>query len=321
MKVFAHYQELDPKVPETGSWDGNPLIEGFAVNFSWDTLDREGWEVIQEKTLGLAKRKNKKVVLSLIAGRCCPEWVMRDLDEVFEYDDETDDKGNPIRMPLPWDEKYLSLWEAMVQRMADRFRENDLLDTIAAIKVTGSGEWDAMSLPNKPSDIGRWTEHGFQEHLLIGAWKRLIGSYRKAFPETKLLLLIDEPLGVGSDCMQRVVDEAVTQGCTVGFDRLRPVLSDWTFPETHSFRDVLRWCAFEKKVATAYFTSVDDPWYNKESTRFEAHLLAIVNTALSDSVRMLVMDHRIFERDANDKEMERILKVLNDERYHVAGSK
>ena len=210
VKIFSLQKpdgDLKQDLPELS----DPLIYGVSWRFKWATIEpQEGqcnWEVI-DKAIELTSNAGKKVMLRVVSGINTPEWVYQAGAKPFDFSNI--DLAHPenfqknMRMPVPWDEVYLSKWEKFIEAFGKRYNGNS---HIYSIQMTGGGHIGEMNLPKA---YQKWREIGYSDERIITVWKQIIDAYRKAFPDIPTNLDINEPLGRKSDVLGPVASYVVS---------------------------------------------------------------------------------------------------------------
>lgn len=190
----------------------DPLLYGISWKFRWKTLEpaqgQYDWGLV-DRDLQLAARAGKKVALRVYSGIESPDWVYTAGAVPFDFSNSDvlnpGQYSSPLRMPVPWDPTYLVQWTDFVREFGSRYSGNP---DIYLIEMAGAGFIGEMSLPHSSADVlTRWRQAGFTDQADVDAWKRIIDSYRSAFPQTPSALDIGEPLGYGkSNVMTAVTD-------------------------------------------------------------------------------------------------------------------
>jgi hypothetical protein len=205
VKIFA-LQKPDVE-QKTGQPELNdPNVYGLSWRFGWAKIEpadgQYNWSPVDE-AIAVTSKAGKKVMLRIIAGINSPDWVYRAGAKPFDF--RNTDLRHPenhrpeMRMPVPWDEVYLAKWEAFIQAFGKRYNGNP---TIYSIQMTGGGYIGEMNLPKA---FAKWEQVSYSDEKLIAAWKRIIDTYQRAFPETPTNLDINEPLGNRSNVLGPVV--------------------------------------------------------------------------------------------------------------------
>jgi hypothetical protein len=200
-----------------------PGVKGVALSEEWRTLEpqsgRRNWSALDEE-IQLVARAGRKVGLRLQPGIATPEWVYGRGARRFPFQDRNpyhapgggpvtrpnETLGQSLTIPVPWDEPFLSAWEDFVAAAGKHYANET---AIAMVHVTGPNKhFSEMHLPHEPEDRERWRSMGYSEDKLVGAWKRSIDAYARAFPQAALVLDLS-PAVFDDKVPERVVDYAV----------------------------------------------------------------------------------------------------------------
>jgi Beta-galactosidase len=195
VKIFSLLKpDLEPQQGPPELHD--PRIYGLSWRFKWSTIepqqDQYNWQPI-DKAIEVSSKAGKKVMLRVIAGINTPEWVYQSGANPFYFSNtdlgRSENYPSSLRMPIPWDDIYLAKWEGFIRAFGMRYNRNP---HIYSIQMTGGGYIGEMNLPKAHA---KWQQAGYSDAKLIMAWKRMIDSYQKAFPDIPTNLAINEPLG------------------------------------------------------------------------------------------------------------------------------
>jgi hypothetical protein len=167
VKIFALQRpDADPK-PELPELK-DPQVYGLSWRFKWATIEPEeghyNWEVI-DKAVEITSKAGKKAMLRVTAGINTPAWVYQAGAQPFEF--PKTDLAHPenypanLRMPLPWDEVYLTKWEGFINAFGKRYNAKP---DIYSVQMTGGGHIGEMNLP-KAHD--KWRQIGYSDEKLI----------------------------------------------------------------------------------------------------------------------------------------------------------
>lgn len=100
-------------------------------------------------------------------------------------------------MPVPWDPNFLSERIALINWMAQRYDGDPRLGQVACSGAGRVGEVGIDGDANASQRVSTWLVHGYNDQLLIEAWKTIILAYRSAFKVTPLIFSTGEPWGQG----------------------------------------------------------------------------------------------------------------------------
>lgn len=205
VKIFA-LQKSDVEQKAEQPELNDPNIYGLSWRFGWAKIEpadgQYNWSLV-DQAIAITSKAGKKVMLRIVAGINSPDWVYQAGTKPFDF--RNTDLRHPathrpdMRMPVPWDEVYLAQWETFIQTFGKQYNGNP---NIYSIQMTGGGYIGEMNLPKA---FAKWEQVGFSDDKLIAAWKRIIDTYQRAFPDTPTNLDINEPLGNRSNVLGPVV--------------------------------------------------------------------------------------------------------------------
>lgn len=200
-----------------------PGVKGVALSQEWRALEpqqgRRAWSALDDD-IQLVARAGRRVGLRLQPGIFTPEWVYAKGARRFPFQDRNPNHaqgasragrpnatlGETLTIPVPWDGSFLSAWEDFVAAAGKHYAGEP---AIAMVHVTGPNKhFSEMHLPHEPEDLKRWRAMGYTEDKLVGAWKRSIDSFARAFPQAALVLDLS-PAIFDDKAVERVVDYAV----------------------------------------------------------------------------------------------------------------
>jgi len=189
-------------------------IVGISLRVSWSLLepekDRFEW-VYLDREISAAARAGKTVTLRVLPGSHTPNWVYDSGAVAFEFVDANERHptfGKEFRIPLPWDEVFLSRWKGLIAALGARYNGSR---TISIVHLTGPNRNSAeMHLPRRPEDRKHWKEFGYTPAKLILAWNRCIDAWARAFPRTPLALNLS-PAIFDDGVIEEVVQGGVGQ--------------------------------------------------------------------------------------------------------------
>lgn len=188
-------------------------VAGFALRTFWDKVEPvEGqldWAHFDEG-VALARRHGKALGLSLAGGMRTPEWVYAAGAERFPFTWRTHfAPESQAVMPLPWDETYLSKWDALLQAMGPRY---DAEPCVAYVTMGGLAFASETHFVRDRGDLPRFEEAGGLPRWCEAA-KRIIDSYARAFPTTPFVLAMATPApgSEGEAALREVVKYGTTK--------------------------------------------------------------------------------------------------------------
>lgn len=163
----------------------NSNLSGVTFRTSWadiePTKEKFQWSKL-DSVFTKAEANGKWVELVIIPGFGSPQWVLKDKSiqsEEFSIQYGRG-KGQTLRLPLPWDEKYLSLWSDFLKQLSNRYGNRKSFVKIAVAGPTSvSAE---VSLPEEKADLKKWQALGYTPSKYINAWAQMFGTFSTTFP-------------------------------------------------------------------------------------------------------------------------------------------
>ena len=161
----------------------NPYISGVAVQMNWRDIEpiqgQPDWSRLDE-VFSAAESTNKWVQLLIFPGFFAPDWA-KDGAQSDLFPIQYGPGGGTIeRLPMPWDQRYLTHWFAFLKELGARYGQSRAFKMIAADGPTSvSAE---MTLPNKPQDHRKWLSHSYTVEKYLGAWQQVFHVYATVFP-------------------------------------------------------------------------------------------------------------------------------------------
>lgn len=175
----------------------NPSVDGLALRENWDFIESTkgtfNWSHV-DAAIALAASHGKKVSISVAAGIHTPTWLYGEGVQPFSYIWDQN-FGPPIcstvRIPVPWDETYLTEWEGFLQQFAARYATNP---TVALVKVSGiNGNTAETFLPHSVNasikgqcqslnDVQDWVAAGYTRLKVETANARIVDAFNADFP-------------------------------------------------------------------------------------------------------------------------------------------
>jgi hypothetical protein len=165
----------------------SPFVTGLSARFKWQDIEPEpgqyNWRPL-ERAHEISTAKNKMLIIRVTAGMHSPNWIYRlgvpQID--FEADDASwMESGAKGRMPVPWNEVYLEMWEKFLEELGKKVQD---WPNIFCVEMTGGGLIGEMQLPGKSeTTIAQWKEAEISDEKVVSMWKRIITSYNKAMPQ------------------------------------------------------------------------------------------------------------------------------------------
>ena len=196
----------------------NPYVDGAYISLNWDKIEPQrgqyDWTALDSE-VALVSAAHKKVSLAVVPGSNAPAWVYQAGAKPFNTVVEplfAADLCAPLKLPIPWDATYLSIWTEFVRAFGARYAHNP---AVSFIKVTGvSYRTDETSLPFGtyarlppdrtvvsprtglrcliPDDLQQWQADGYTWAKVDGAFEQIVSAYESAFPGIPLGIMTSD---------------------------------------------------------------------------------------------------------------------------------
>jgi hypothetical protein len=210
--------------PQSGSLDlgalKNPYINGVALQIHWSDIEpiegKPDWSTL-DQLFAAAESSKKWVQLSVYAGFFSPAWALKGVqteDLAVQYGP---DRGTVMKLPMPWDNVYLTRWLAFLTKLSDRYGNSPAFRVISADGPTSVSE--EMTLPQSKSDVKKWQNDSYTPTKFVGAWQSVFDAYAADFPKQYVSLAVGEALnindqgkiasGEGMTTRQTIIDQAM----------------------------------------------------------------------------------------------------------------
>ena len=119
-----------------------PFVDGFYLEIDWASVepsrDNFDWAFLDRQIEAVATTGRKAMVAVRAGGLATrtPEWIFNSGVAYLSTRDyrPVPKCGQSLKVPLPWDENYLSFFSKMITAMGARYASNPIL---AAIKFEG----------------------------------------------------------------------------------------------------------------------------------------------------------------------------------------
>ena len=198
----------------------NPSISGVALQIRWRDLEpvqgKPDWSKL-DQLFAAAESSNKWVQLLIFPGFFSPPWALEGAkSEVFPLQ-YGPGKGTLERLPMPWDEVYLSHWFNFLKQLSDKYGKSPAFRVVAAAGPTSvSAEF---TLPGTPEDVQKWRSVGYTPSKYIEAWRKVFQVYAADFPNQYVSLSAGSGLNIddrgkrdareGKPTKESIIDEAI----------------------------------------------------------------------------------------------------------------
>lgn len=191
----------------------NPNVAGLTLRTAWNKVEPAPLEwnwMLFDEGLELARKHDKRIGLSLIAGAQTPEWVFREGAKRFEFTMKTNFKADfQAHMPLPWDEAFLDKWAQVLNAMGKRY---DGDPHVAYVMVGGLGAAMESYFAKRPEDASALQRVGGVRKWVEGA-KKVIDLHAAAFARTPFIMAMAPPVPgpAGESALREVVEYGVNK--------------------------------------------------------------------------------------------------------------
>jgi hypothetical protein len=198
----------------------NPSISGVALQIRWCDIEpaqgNPDWSKL-DQLFAAAEASKKWVQLLIFAGFFSPPWALEGAKTEMFPIQYGPGKHTVEKLPMPWDNVYLSRWFAFVKQLSDRYGKSPAFRVVAAAGPTSvSAEF---SLPGKPEDIETWLRVGYTPRRYLAAWQKTFQMYAANFPNQYISLSMGSGLNIDDRgkrdprerkrTRQEVIDEAM----------------------------------------------------------------------------------------------------------------
>jgi len=198
----------------------NPYIDGIALQIRWRDIEpiqgNPDWSKL-DQLFTAAETSRKWVQLLIFPGFFSPQWALEGVKTEMFPIQYGPDKYTVERLPLPWDDIYLTRWFAFVKQLSDRYEKSPAFRVIAAAGPTSvSAEF---TLPSKSEDVRTWLNVGYTPRKYIEAWQKTFRMYAVNFPNQYVSLSMGFGLNIDDHgkiaprerkrTRQEIIDEAI----------------------------------------------------------------------------------------------------------------
>ena len=191
-----------------------PFVEGVSIRIHWDAVEPEegrfDWSYI-DNAFHEVKKAKKKAMLRILPGIHSPEWIYKKGVNSLEFKDANPHHktyGKLSRMPVPWDDAYITEWAKFINILGKRYGSNDTLILVHMAGPTASSA--EMHIPKKGEGKTLIQEAGYSKDKIVKAWREVIDAYSNAFPKKALALNIAVPFRKDG-ALEEVVQYAVSK--------------------------------------------------------------------------------------------------------------
>lgn len=175
----------------------NPYISGVALQIRWRDIEpvqgKPDWTKL-DQLFPAAESSKKWVQLLIFPGFFSPPWALDGAQTEMFAIQYGPGKGGVERLPLPWDQVYLTRWFAFLRQLSDRYGKSPAFRVIAAAGPTSvSAEF---TLPHTPEDVQKWRNIGYTPNKYIETWRKVFQVYAADFPNQYVSLSLGFGLNV-----------------------------------------------------------------------------------------------------------------------------
>lgn len=161
----------------------NPFISGVALQIHWGDIEpvegKPDWSKL-DQLFAAAESSHKWVQLLIFPGFFSPSWALKDAKTERFAIQYGPGKGTVERLPMPWDDVYLTHWFAFLKQLSARYGKSQVFRVIAAAGPTSvSAE---STLPERPEDIRKWLGASYTPRRYTDAWQRVFQVVAADFP-------------------------------------------------------------------------------------------------------------------------------------------
>ncbi|HEX5417909.1 MAG TPA: beta-galactosidase, partial [Chloroflexota bacterium] len=169
----------------------NASVDGIMIRTFWSSVEpTEGhydWSFLDGQ-VSTAASHGKKAVVVVLPGAFTPSWAAQGVQMATFSSKYGFTAGQPLTLPLPWDQTYLKRWFTFVQTLGQRYDSNPAVMLVPAAGPTSiSAE---MSLPDGSDAVAQWRQLGYTPQKFIDAWAQTVAAYVQAFPTTQIALTL-----------------------------------------------------------------------------------------------------------------------------------
>ena len=200
-----------------------PYVDGVVIRAYWKDINPQSnqyvWNDIDAQ-FAKAGQYKKKIKLVIAPGFYSPEWVLNapGVETVQFRVPQGPYRAEMKPLPLPWNEPYLNLWFAFVDKVAQRYKDNPNFSYISA---TGPNSHNGeLSLPRETGDEKKWlgladNDKSVLKEKLLRAWYKTIDKYCESFSDkhfTISIILRSLPLTSGPELERTYKEQLINYG-------------------------------------------------------------------------------------------------------------
>lgn len=187
----------------------NPEIDGVFLRLHWSASEpapgKYDWAFLDSE-INRIVASGKKISLGFAAGSKSPKWLYDNGIPGLEFVEiprqGKSENVRDIKIPIPWNEKYLNFFNDFIINLAGHLKKNqNAWNAISMIKITGINETTIeIRLPSQKNLSNSkvtttdapaiWKKAGYTPELVMHAWKKITGNFCSNFEGKALSLAI-----------------------------------------------------------------------------------------------------------------------------------
>ena len=174
-------------------------FSGVALQIHWRDIEpvegKPDWSKL-DQLFAAAEASKKWVQLLIFPGFFTPSWALEGAKTQQFPIQYGPGKGTFERLPMPWDEAYLSRWFAFLRQLSDRYGKSPAFKVIAVDGPTSvSAEF---TLPSTPDDVETWLNVSYTPRKYIEAWQKVMRVFAADFPNQYVSLSLGFGLNINN---------------------------------------------------------------------------------------------------------------------------
>lgn len=177
----------------------SPAVDGIFLRLYWDRLQTSensfDWSYLDPELKRIAKA-GKTISIGVAAGSHSPEWIYQAGVPSLNFDEfRKQGKGKrfSIKIPVPYNEKYLQIWTGFITSFATHLKSMpDVYSHISLVKLTGINETTVeIRLPAQKEISNEkgtstdapaiWKTAGYTPQRVLNAWNQILNSFYDNF--------------------------------------------------------------------------------------------------------------------------------------------
>lgn len=199
----------------------NPYVEGVLLSVRWRNIEpsrgKYNWDALDSRINVIAKAGKSVVLNVMTCGVSVPDWIINDPEvETFEFVDLMKyhpTYGKVFKVPLYWDEKYLSEKQKFINKLGERYANNPAVGGVMVSFVgTFTNDW---YIPRDRYEKGdclaeqELLDKGYSTDRMFEVGKRTIDIWANAFPKQALKLPIGKSIAEGNNTITTLAEKVL----------------------------------------------------------------------------------------------------------------